>query len=251
MLMSLASSSFEVPVSSSSSVDPSLLELFRAELEVHLPTLSEGLLALEKGVADPKQLEVLMRAAHSIKGAAKIVGIQEAVRVAHVMEDCFVGAQEGRIALTSDAVDVLLRGVDVLPRVCPGGTDSPSETTLAALIDEIAAVRAGKTPKPLAPPQVTVPTVRPAGNLDATEAEALRLRLGELLQRGAPRIRLDLAAVGDVEPAGLAVLARAASAAARRSPPAAFELTNVTPTVRTLLRTTRLDEAFPIVDEGR
>ena len=31
-----------------------------------------------------------MRAAHSLKGAARIVGLDAAVRVAHAMEDCFV-----------------------------------------------------------------------------------------------------------------------------------------------------------------
>ena len=33
--------------------DPSLLDLFRAELETHLPALSEGLLALEKDPTSP------------------------------------------------------------------------------------------------------------------------------------------------------------------------------------------------------
>ena len=36
-----------------------------------------------------------MRAAHSIKGAARVVGVDPAVSVAHVMEDCFVAAQKG------------------------------------------------------------------------------------------------------------------------------------------------------------
>ena len=37
-----------------------------------------------------------MRAAHSLKGAARIVGLDAAVRVAHAMEDCLVAAQKGR-----------------------------------------------------------------------------------------------------------------------------------------------------------
>ena len=36
-----------------------------------------------------------MRAAHSLKGAARIVGLDVGVRVAHAMEDCFVAAQRG------------------------------------------------------------------------------------------------------------------------------------------------------------
>ena len=55
-----------------------------------------------------------MRAAHSLKGAARIVGLDAAVRVAHAMEDCFVAAQKGKIVLQPEHVDILLQGVDLL-----------------------------------------------------------------------------------------------------------------------------------------
>src|SRR5262249_38243681 len=60
------------------------------------------------------KIEPLMRAAHSIKGAARIVNIGPAVQLAHTMEDAFVAAQEGRIRLTASDIDVLLRGADAL-----------------------------------------------------------------------------------------------------------------------------------------
>ena len=44
--------------------------------------------------------EMLMRAAHSFKGAARIVNLQSAVRVAHAMEDCFALAQQGKLLAT-------------------------------------------------------------------------------------------------------------------------------------------------------
>ena len=58
-----------------------------------------------------------MRAAHSLKGAARIVGVAVGVSVAHVMESCFVAAQEGRITLNQPQIDELLRGVDLLRRI--------------------------------------------------------------------------------------------------------------------------------------
>jgi two-component system, chemotaxis family, sensor kinase CheA len=147
--------------------DPALLDLFRAELETHLATLSAGVLSLEGVSSDPKNLESLMRAAHSIKGAAKIVGFDAAVQVSHQMEDCFVAAQRGQIALTSDSVDVLLRGVDALGRLgtSADAAEDDSSLTPAALeqlIAEIAAVRSGRLPvaeRPATPasPPITVP----------------------------------------------------------------------------------------------
>jgi two-component system, chemotaxis family, sensor histidine kinase and response regulator WspE len=91
-----------------------MLELFRVEAENQAAILTSGLLELERGHGAPQQLEILMRAAHSLKGAARIVNLQAAVRVAHVMEDCFVLAQHGKLALRQPEIDLLFRGVDLL-----------------------------------------------------------------------------------------------------------------------------------------
>jgi anti-anti-sigma factor len=243
-------------------IDASLLDLFRAELEIHLPALSEGLLALEKEPAQPKRLEALMRAAHSIKGAAKIVGVDAAVRVAHVMEDCFVAAQNGRIHLGSDSVDVFLRGVDALSRIVPGGEerDEISEQDLAQLVEDIAALQTGNrapapradaTPIPAGPlPAAPDLTIRPTGNFDKTRAEGIRAQLSNLLRQGVSSIQFDLAGVGDMDATGLALLAHAARTAARRQPPVELKVRNVSAQVQKLLRLTRLDESFPFAGEG-
>lgn len=95
----------------------SMLELFRVEAENQTALLTAGLLELERGPGGPEQLESLMRAAHSFKGAARIVNLGPAVQVAHAMEDCFVAAQHEQLALRQEHVDVLLRGVDWLTAI--------------------------------------------------------------------------------------------------------------------------------------
>jgi len=95
----------------------SLLELYREETRTQTQALSERLLALESGEPDSAALEACMRAAHSLKGAARIVGVPLGVDIAGRMEECFVAAQAGTIALTATHVDVLLAGVDLLVRV--------------------------------------------------------------------------------------------------------------------------------------
>ena len=88
----------------------SMIELFRMEAESHTATLSAGLVALEGASASPGVIEPLMRAAHSLKGAARIVGLDPAVRVAHAMEDCFVAAQKGKLTLEPAHVDMSAQG---------------------------------------------------------------------------------------------------------------------------------------------
>ncbi len=89
-------------------------DLFRGEVESQMRVFTEGLLALESGGSAKQQLAATMRAAHSIKGAARIVRLDVAVTLAHAMEDCLVAAQEGTLALGPGAIDVLLNAGDLL-----------------------------------------------------------------------------------------------------------------------------------------
>ena len=135
----------------------SMMELFRAETEGQTAVLAEGLLALEGAEATPATIEPMMRAAHSLKGAARIVGVDAAVRVAHIMEDCFVAAQHGTLALLPEHVDTLLRAVDLLTRISEISEDriaawhSENEPLVAAMTADLAAVLRGEA-KPKAPP---------------------------------------------------------------------------------------------------
>lgn len=90
----------------------SMRDLFRMEADSQTQLLTDGLLALERDSGDAAAVESVMRAAHSIKGAAAIVGLDIVVRLAHAMEDGFVAAQRGQLKLTPARIDVLLSGVD-------------------------------------------------------------------------------------------------------------------------------------------
>ena len=98
----------------------SMLDLFRAEIEGQARILADGLVELEQNPVAEDYLEALMRAAHSIKGAARMVDVEPVVRISHVMEDCFVAAQNGKIVLASEDIDCLLKGVDMISSIARG-----------------------------------------------------------------------------------------------------------------------------------
>ncbi|MGE6919682.1 hybrid sensor histidine kinase/response regulator [Achromobacter kerstersii] len=127
--------------------DASLLELFQLETRTQVQVLNNGLLALEHNPTSAPQLEACMRAAHSLKGAARIVDLHPAVRIAHAMEDCLVAAQEGRLRLQATDIDALLLGADLLQRVATPGVE------LGAEIDDLV-LRLSNAPNapPAAPP---------------------------------------------------------------------------------------------------
>jgi two-component system, chemotaxis family, sensor histidine kinase and response regulator WspE len=95
----------------------SMSDLFRMEVETQSAILTDCLLGMERDPGATHRLQDMMRAAHSLKGAARIVGRDAAVQVAHSMEDCIVAVQNQKLALSDRHVDALLAGVDLLGRI--------------------------------------------------------------------------------------------------------------------------------------
>ena len=78
--------------------DPELVATFRAEVEERLASLCEGLLRLE-GHPSPRQLvSGLFRDAHTVKGSARMLGLDGVVDVAHRAEDLLGALRDNRIA---------------------------------------------------------------------------------------------------------------------------------------------------------
>ncbi|KTS92926.1 oxidoreductase [Pseudomonas oryzihabitans] len=95
----------------------SLYDLFASEVQSHLQALDAGLLRLERDPGNTGVIEPMMRAAHSIKGAARIVDLDGLVELAHAMEDCLVAVQAGQRQLSAQDLDRLFRCVDCLGEV--------------------------------------------------------------------------------------------------------------------------------------
>jgi two-component system sensor histidine kinase and response regulator WspE len=171
----------------------SLHELFRAEAEQHAAALSEGLVALESS-SDPSVVEPLMRAAHSIKGAARVIGLEIAVGLSHAMEDVLVAMQRGREPIASGRIDQLLKGTDLLASLARIDESSVPEWTsshadaIGALVDSLRAPAPAEPDAPVAaPPAVSAPpvveaavaetaVVKPAAEAAAVEQPPARIR---------------------------------------------------------------------------
>ena len=189
----------------------SLHELFRAEAETHAGALSEGLVKLE-GTSDAATVEPLMRAAHSIKGAARVVGLDVAVKLAHAMEDVLVAMQKGREAIQPARIDQLLKGTDLLAslasveesavpawsaehepavdaliaelRVAPPAASAPQPAQAAAAATSTVETAAIEAPA-IAPPQPTAPAPTPSAPAAQSRGASVRVtaeKLDRLLQ---------------------------------------------------------------------
>ncbi len=98
-------------------VDYSMLDLFLNEISTNIMVFNEFLLKIEDSPANIEFIEPLMRAAHSLKGAARIMQMDVIVDLTHSMEDLFVKAQNKEIVLTETDIDISLKAVDVFSQM--------------------------------------------------------------------------------------------------------------------------------------
>ncbi len=126
--------------------DPELLATFRAEVEDRLASLSAGLLELENHPS-PKQLVAgLFRDAHTVKGSARMMGLQAVLETAHAAEDLLGAIRDGRFQPRRDLVDLLLATVDGIGRSIPGAGEPIAPEHLTALIEAMRGAIAGDDP---------------------------------------------------------------------------------------------------------
>ncbi|MBA2367884.1 MAG: chemotaxis protein CheA [Candidatus Protochlamydia sp.] len=94
----------------------SMFDLFRNEMDRQCRILNQKLIEFEEK-RDPVLLGDMMRAAHSIKGAARTLFLAPVAKMAHAMEDCFVNAQIQKKNLSNACIDCLFQVIDFFTQI--------------------------------------------------------------------------------------------------------------------------------------
>ena len=90
---------------------------FLAEAETYFEEIETVLLGLKAADDRLGQINVAMRAAHSVKGTAGMMGFVELSQVAHQLEDSFKILRARRLSVDTSLESLLLQGVDCLRAV--------------------------------------------------------------------------------------------------------------------------------------
>ena len=96
--------------------DKELSDLFRMECEEHMQSLDDGLLNFDQQSNNPGLLDDLFRAAHSIKGAARMLDLKEVQNLAHILEDTLDGIRKGEITVDKTLTSNLNQKLNPLRR---------------------------------------------------------------------------------------------------------------------------------------
>jgi len=89
-----------------------LLAGFLEEAEELLENLDRAALVLERDPGNDDAIRDLFRSAHTLKGAAGLVGATEISEVTHLLEEALENVLAGRLPFTSNLADLLFKGFD-------------------------------------------------------------------------------------------------------------------------------------------
>ncbi|MFH1776565.1 MAG: chemotaxis protein CheW [Candidatus Omnitrophota bacterium] len=90
------------------------IERFKAETREHVQKLNLGLLRLEKDSGDITLTNEMMREAHTIKGAATMMGYNRIVELTHSMEDALEKVINQNVKLSKQRFDLLFKSLDCI-----------------------------------------------------------------------------------------------------------------------------------------
>jgi len=145
---------------------------FKIEAEEHLGTMSSELISLENS-EDPSQIvtsiETVYRAAHSLKGAARAVGLRDVESVCQSLESVVSSIKKHEIKPTQTFFDVALRTVDVLNQLVNGQETAPMGDVLRQL-DSLLQDRAEPIATITEPPREAVSETEAIHSPRATES---------------------------------------------------------------------------------
>jgi two-component system chemotaxis sensor kinase CheA len=128
---------------------------FRIEARELLGALNESVLAVEKGDRKPETVGKILRCAHTLKGAARIVKQAGIAEYAHSLEEAFAALRDARAEVTNELINAALRSLD----------------EIASAVGQLE----GDSPKPRAAAPETFETVR----VEVDEVDALLEAISE------------------------------------------------------------------------
>jgi two-component system chemotaxis sensor kinase CheA len=106
--------------------DNELLKIFWDEMRDYLGSMNTYLMALEMSLTDDdagafvERLRELNRLAHSMKGAARAVGVQPIETLGYYMEEVFEASLKRGLGLTPDVCDLLYDALDLVTTAADG-----------------------------------------------------------------------------------------------------------------------------------
>jgi two-component system chemotaxis sensor kinase CheA len=121
-----------------------LFQIYREECDEHIQKLNDGLLALER---QPQQapIDEILRSAHSLKGASRMMGFKNLETLAHYIETLLTQLNRGEKEVSPLMIDALYRDIDAVTQALGALVEGAEPPAIDALIEDLK-IAAGEKP---------------------------------------------------------------------------------------------------------
>jgi two-component system chemotaxis sensor kinase CheA len=124
-------------------------QAFREEGREVLVDLESALLELNENCDDLELVKRVFRALHTLKGSGAMFGFDDLATFTHNLENAFDEVRNGRLAISSELIDLTLAALDQIRAMLEEGIGDAAQADQAACAEILAKVRhlTGKTEK--------------------------------------------------------------------------------------------------------
>src|SRR5688572_8534275 len=115
-----------------------LLATFRLEAAEHVQAIAAGLIRLESESAPAERMQIIenvFRGAHSLKGAARAVGLPDIEAICQSAETVFAALKKNELELSPALSDVLHDALDALDAMLRTLRDEPADGSGGVAMD--------------------------------------------------------------------------------------------------------------------
>jgi len=93
------------------------LKIFQTEAAENVILLEENILLLEENPNDYEIMNIIFRAAHTIKGSAGLVGQKDIQEFMHAVEDLLDKLRNKELAVSDAIIDTILKSIDIVKKM--------------------------------------------------------------------------------------------------------------------------------------
>ena len=125
------------------------MDVFADEAREHLQNLNQALLEFEQDAGNTDHVNVMFRSAHTLKGMSATMGFTEVAELTHNMENLLTPIREGKLAASSDIVDLLFKCLDALQEMAEAHIAGQEHgVAIESLVSELVRHTTGQAPAP-------------------------------------------------------------------------------------------------------
>ncbi len=161
-------------------------EMYAVEAAEHLQSMNDALLSLEKDQKNSETINLMFRAAHTLKGMSATMGYSNIAELTHDMENLMDRVRKNEMVLDPSGVDLLFEVLDNLEKMVEAPEQS-SQFDISSLRDRLQSLSKG-TAAPVHEEKKPAATKATATEAKATEAPTTEVKAAENPENATPEV---------------------------------------------------------------